>query len=116
MKKSLLLALLAVAASTHAADELTIETIMKDAMKGDTSLYKRVSNGSASKDDAKRFLAYAEALTKQTPPKGDEASWKRKTGELAKAAKAASFGTKQGQLALQRAGNCKSCHSAHKED
>ena len=105
-----------VLAGNASADEVTISDIMKNAMKGDTSLYKSVAEGTGSKEDAKRFLAYAEALEKLSPPKGDESSWKRKTGDLTKAAKAATYGTKAGQMALQRAGNCKSCHSAHKED
>ena len=109
------LSLLAVS-STQAQEEISISAIMKGAMKGDDSLYNMVAEGKGSKDDAKRLLAYVEKLGALTPPRGDESSWKRKTDDLVKGAKAATYGTKAGQMALQRAGNCKSCHSAHKEE
>jgi hypothetical protein len=55
-------------------------------------------------------------LTQNEPPKGEKASWDKKTGELLAAVEMMAKGNKQGMMAAQKAGNCKSCHSAHKPD
>jgi hypothetical protein len=93
-----------------------IESAMKDAFKGDTSLYKKVATGKGTEADAKRLAGYVKTLTENEPPKGDKAAWDKKTGELLAAVEMMAKGNKQGMMAVQKAGNCKSCHSAHKPD
>ena len=57
----------------------------------------------------KKVLAkYAAWLAAYKPPKGDDASWKEKTGAIVKAIKT------DNQAALKKATNCKACHNIHK--
>lgn len=114
MKTLTLLAVAALALASHAS-AIEISQVMKDAMKGETSLYQRVAKGQASEDDAQLLFKYVSELAKNTPPRGDKGSWDRKTKALISAAQQVAFGNKQALRSLQTAGNCKSCHSAHKE-
>ena len=98
------------------AVDLEISDVMKNAMKGDASLYQRVAKGQASDDDAQLLFKYVSTLKDKTPPRGDQSSWDRKTKALISAAQQVAFGNKQAIRALQTAGNCKSCHSSHKEE
>lgn len=105
------LVLASIAPSTLRAD---ISDVMKDAMKGETSLYRKVATGKGTPDDAKKLVDYLKQLPGETPPKGDAASWKEKTETLVKAAEDVQAG-KPGALAhLQTVGNCKACHNPHK--
>lgn len=110
------MAALAVASIASAAVAAEISDVMKAAMKGDASLYKKVSTGKGTEADAQKLAACLKGLEGTTPPKGDEAAWKRKVEALIKAAEDVAKGNKQAVSALQRSGNCKACHSAHKED
>lgn len=112
------LCLLLIAATTAsllaAAPKYSIETVMKDAMKGDASLHKKVATGKGTPADAARLLEYYKALPAGQPPEGDAASWKEKTAKLIEAAQAVADGKPGATAALQTAGNCKACHSVHK--
>ncbi len=103
-------------ALTTPASALEISDVMTNAMKGEASLYQRVAKGQASDAEAKELFKYVSELAGKTPPKGDQGSWDRKTKALISAAQMVSIGNKQALRALQTAGNCKSCHSSHKED
>ena len=117
MKKATLLAIAALLTSTGLGlANPAIESVMKEAFKGDTSLYKKVATGKGTEADAKRLAGYVKTLTTNEPPKGEKASWDKKTGELLAAVEMLAKGNKQGMMAAQKAGNCKSCHSAHKPD
>ena len=92
----------------------SISTVMKDAMKGDTSLHKKVALGKGTDADAAQLLDYVKSLPTETPPEGDAAAWKDKTDKLVAAAQAV-VDKKPGATAqLQTAGNCKACHNEHK--
>jgi cytochrome c1 len=113
MKLPILAALLATA-SLSASD---ISDVMKSSMKGETSLYNQVAKGKGSPADAQRLADSVKKLEGTKPPKGDQAAWDRKVAALIKAAEAATKGgTQPALMALQTAGNCKACHSGHKED
>lgn len=99
---------------TARADDTKIGKIMKDGFKGDTSLVKKVTKGTASADEIKKLVEYCEALEKETPKKGDAASWKEKTEALTKAAKDVQSGADGAAKALENAVNCKACHDVHK--
>ncbi len=117
MKKATLLAMIALLTSAGLGfANPAIESVMKEAFKGDTSLYKKVATGKGSEADAKRLAGYVKTLTENEPPKGEKATWDKKTGELLAAVEKVAKGNKQGMLDVQKAGNCKSCHSAHKPD
>ncbi len=117
MKPTTLL-ILALAATTglFAADvtKRDIETVMKESMKGDASLHKKVATGKGTKADAEKLLDYVKSLPAETPPEGDAASWKEKTEKLVAAVQAVVDGKPEATQGLQEAGNCKACHSVHK--
>ena len=90
----------------------TIKECMKACFKG--PLIKKVAGGSASDEDKAKLVEMMEAMAKNTPKKGDEESWKKKTKALVDAAKAIKEGKSGGEAALKKAANCKACHSVHK--
>ena len=89
-----------------------IGDVMKKAFKG--PLLKKVAKGEASKDEAKQLHAMLESMAKSKPPKGDAESWKKLTSALVKASKDLQDGGDDAASALQKAANCKACHSKHK--
>jgi len=86
--------------------EVTIKVVMQKAMKG--GLCGKVASGKADADEKKQLIELFTALSKATPPKGEEASWKEKTKALLDAAKA------DDGKALKKAADCAGCHSEHK--
>jgi hypothetical protein len=117
MKKAALLAIVALVSTSVAgfANE-AIATVMKNAFKGDTSLYKTVASGKASEADARKLAAYVKTLTENEPPRGDAESWNKKTAALKRAVDLLANGNKQAMMEVQKAGNCRSCHTAHKPE
>lgn len=109
----LALAMAIAAASSAAAAE--IKDVMKAAMKGDTSLYKTVATGKGTQADADKLLACLKNLTGKKPPKGEQADFDEKVSKLLKAAEGVAAKNPGALQQLQTAGNCKACHSAHKE-
>lgn len=91
-----------------------IKDVMKNAMKGDTSLYKTVATGKGSQADADKLLGYIKELQGQKPPKGEQADYDKKVASLVKAAEGVAAKNPGALQQLQVAGNCKACHSAHK--
>jgi hypothetical protein len=96
------------------AAQRSISSVMKDAMKGDSSLHKKVALGKGTDSDAASLLDYYRSLPAETPPEGDAASWKEKTGKLIAAAQAVVDKKPGATEQLQTAGNCKGCHNEHK--
>ena len=90
--------------------------VMKQAHKGDVSLYKKVEKGTSTAADHTKLVDLYKALAANKPPKGDQKSWDEKTGALVKAAEALQKGTPNAKAQLKTAANCKACHSAHKPD
>jgi hypothetical protein len=91
----------------------TISQVMKKAhSKG--GLKDKVISGDADKKEKETLLAMYEALSKNTPPKGDADDWKAKTGALVAAAKLAVADDKGAVAALKKAVNCGACHKLHK--
>ena len=89
-----------------------IKEIMKAAFKG--PLVKKVASGKASADETKELHEMLVSLSKNKPPKGDEESWKKLTGALVKAGKAAVDGDKNASKMLKDAAKCAACHKPHK--
>ena len=101
-----------VLAADDDAPKFKTKDVMKKAMKG--GLLKKVASGSASDDEKKQLHSMLVALGKNEPPKGEADSWKKLTGALAKAGKAAVDGDEGAGEMLKKASNCKACHSKHK--
>lgn len=104
------------AAKGPAKPKYTLGEIMSKGHKGNNSLLKKVTTGKATPDETKRLVEYYQAMVLHAPPKGEEKSWKEKTAALVKASEAVAA-KKSGAVAmLEKAVNCKACHSAHKPD
>jgi hypothetical protein len=107
--------LLALAATASLVSAAEIDEVMKNAMKGDTSLYKKVATGKGNQSDADKLLGMLKDLQGKTPPKGEQAAYDEKVTKLVKAAEGVAAKNPGALQQLQTAGNCKACHSAHKE-
>jgi hypothetical protein len=114
--KSVFAAALALAVTAAFAAESKIGTVMKTVMKGDNSTYKTVCLGKGTEADAQKLATCLKGLAGTTPPKGDSKSWKEKTTALIQAADDVVAKKPGAATALQKAGNCKACHSEHKKD
>ena len=101
-----------VTAEEEEKPKFTTKEVMKLAMKG--GLCKKVASGEASDEEKKQLHEMLVALSKNKPEKGDAESWKELTGALVKAGKAAVDGDADAGEMLNKAANCKACHSKHK--
>jgi hypothetical protein len=95
-----------------AKPKYTIKDVMKKAMKG--PLLKKVAGGGASDDEKKELYEMLVALGKNEPKKGEAESWKTLTAALEKAGKAAIEGESDASKMLEKAADCKACHTPHK--
>jgi hypothetical protein len=93
----------------------TIKEVMKAAHGGGkNSLAAKVASGSASDEEKKELVELYGDLGKNTPKKGTPDGWKEKTDAVVKAAKDVEAGKEGAGAALQKAINCKGCHSVYK--
>lgn len=86
------------------------------APKGVDPVCKKATDGKASPAELAALVAGYKAMCSAKPAKGDEASWKEKTGKLLEAAMALQQGAADGAAKYKEAVNCKACHSSHKPD
>ena len=106
----------------YAADDKPqhdIDSVMDIAhkAKGKTpSLFKRIVDGKASKEEHKKLLSLYQDLAKNKPPKGSEQDWKNRTGKMIAAAQAVVDDKPGANRALFQTVNCKACHQLHKGD
>ena len=106
---------------TYAIEEIMKRhTGAKSLLKG-VGVQVKEGKWEEAKDGAKLLKAFGESLGKNTPPKGEEKSWKKLT-EQYKESTAAVFkavekkDAKSATDALGKIGkSCKGCHSNHKE-
>lgn len=107
------------AASLSAAGDANheiIEKVMKEGMKGDTSLHAKVAAGTASADEVKTLADLIHTMTGTKAPVGDQSNYDKKVAALVGAIDAIHGGNKSPEAvaAYKEAANCKGCHSAHK--
>lgn len=96
-----------------------IKEVMKTlhkAPKGEEPVCKKAVDGKASADEIKKLIAGYKELCAAKPPKGDEASWKAKTGKLLAAAEGLQKNEAGAAAKYKDAVNCKACHEAHKPE
>jgi hypothetical protein len=91
----------------------TIKQVMKDAHKD--GLLKKVTEGQSTKADKEKLLELYLSLWENKPPKGEEASWTKKTGDLIVNAAKVVLGQEGAPASLKAAVNCKACHDNHKK-
>jgi hypothetical protein len=116
--------------TTNAADEATpkIKDVMKALFKTKTAGLARVKSElntqptpwESIEKSAGEFVSLTAALGKNTPPKGDKASWEKLTLAVHENAKALDSAAKAKDKASAEAavkkitGACQTCHAAHK--
>lgn len=86
------------------------------APKGTDPVCKKATDGKASPEELKKLVAAYKTLATAKPPKGDDASWKEKTGKLLAATESLQKGETGAVAKYKDAVNCKACHSVHKPD
>lgn len=96
------------------APKHTTKEVMGKAMKGKNSLTNKVAGGKATDEEKKLLVELFTAMAANKPPKGDEESWKKLTGDLLTAAKDAAEGKEGAGANLKKAANCGACHEKHK--
>jgi CRISPR/Cas system type I-B associated protein Csh2 (Cas7 group RAMP superfamily) len=103
------------AAAQKDGPKYTIPEVMKKAHSGKMALLNKVKSGTATDAEAKDLLEMYQALAKNKPPMGDDASWKKRTEALLEGAKLYVDGKKDdGKSKLNTAANCTGCHKIHK--
>ncbi len=100
--------------AADAKPKYSIKDVMKALHKGDDNVSKRVTKGTASKEDVAKLVEYYQSLPLNTPEKGDKAAWEAKATALFKSAVALKAGEPDALEGYKRAVNCKACHSEHK--
>lgn len=111
---------LALAASITLAfaadDHETIEKVMKEGLKGDTSPMAKVLDGAASADETTELAKLVKTMSGTKAPKGEQSAYETKVTELIAALDAVAGGDKSETAIgrLEKAQNCKACHSEHK--
>ena len=99
------------------ANDEAIKKVMKTchkAPKGEDPICKKAIDGKASAEEMKKLVNGYKELAAAKPPKGDEASWKEKTGKLLATAEALQKNEAGAAAKYKDAVNCKACHEAHK--
>ena len=120
MKITYLITALVIAASASfsVADENheILEIVMKEGMKGDESPLSKILDGKGSKEDADNLLKFVEMLEGTKAPVGDQKAFEAKVAKLIAAAKKVAGGDTGEKAidALDKASNCKACHTDHK--
>src|SRR5947199_638477 len=112
------LALFLLVGADHAGEKgkakYTISEVMEKAHDKEDGLLFKVARGKGDREDAKKLLELYTELAKNNPPRGGEKSWKRFTDGLIAAAEVAVKGGPDAGKRLQKAANCRACHTAHK--
>jgi hypothetical protein len=116
---ALTLATVALRSFAAVDDEDAIKKVMKEyhkAPKGTDTVSKKAIEGNASQEEIKKLIAGYKIMANTKAPKGDQASWKEKTGKLLAASEGLVKGGDDARAKYKEAVSCKACHSAHKPD
>ncbi|MEO8270724.1 MAG: hypothetical protein ABI557_13455 [Aureliella sp.] len=92
----------------------TIKEVMKIAHGKDSGILQKVLKGEASEDEKKQLLDVYIDMVEGTPTKGESDSWHVLAGNATLAAAKVVVGREGALEELQKATNCKACHSVHK--
>lgn len=117
LQRAALITLFASFASAAMAADVISDVMKKyhKAPPGQDPICKKAGNGYASASELAELLQAYQAMAKETPPKGDAASWKAKTDALIVGVTKLQRNPKDGS-AYKLAVSCKACHTEHKPD
>jgi hypothetical protein len=91
-----------------------IKDMMERTHKGADNIASEVRNGRGTVDDQKKLLAEYKAIGAIKPPRGDEKSWKARTGAVIQALTEL-VEKKPGAVdRLHAATECRACHEVHR--
>jgi hypothetical protein len=112
----LAVSLVLLSASSRAEEkaEFTIKDVMVKAHDAKDGLLKKILRGGGSEDDKKLLLDLYVSLWAAKPPKGDDVSWQKRSGDLIASAANLLLGNEGALDELKTAVNCKACHDVHK--
>lgn len=93
-----------------------IEKVMKEGLKGDDSPLAKVLDGDASAKETKALAKLVKTMDGTKAPKGDQGDYDEKVAELIAAMDAVAAGDTSDKAIgrLDKASNCKACHTPHK--
>ena len=97
-------------------EDSEIAVVMKKNFKGKTSIFKKATDGTATKEELTTLLEGTKTLQKAKPPKGEQQDWDERTAKLQKATDALLGGDKAAIKDLKSAGACKDCHKLHQPE
>lgn len=95
--------------------KISINDIMTKA-HGRNGLRGKFVSGKATKEEKQELLDLYVELGKHKPPKGDAASWKKKTDNIVKATKDFIDNKPGAKGKFTSATGCKDCHDQHKAE
>ena len=104
---------LALAADEEAKPKHTIKEIMKIANSKD-GLLAKIKAGNATAEEKTQLLDLYIDLLENKPPKGEMESWHNLAGAAVLAAAKVAVGREGSVAELEKATNCKACHTPHK--
>ncbi|MFO1022146.1 MAG: hypothetical protein U0903_15855 [Planctomycetales bacterium] len=81
--------------------------------KGEPSLLNEVKSGKATDEQKQELDRLYEEMATYKAPHGDQAHWEKLNKELVQAAKQVAEGKEGAIKELNKAANCRECHSAH---
>ncbi len=100
------------------APKYTIKQVMSQAHrksdKNKPTLAEKVINGKADKDEQAKLLELYTAISTAKPPKGDPDAWKEKVSAITTAIQGVIDGTEGADKDLNKATNCRNCHTSHR--
>lgn len=95
--------------------KVSINDIMTKA-HGRLGLRSKLLSDKATQEEKDELLELYVVLGKHKPPKGDAASWKKRTDALVKATKDMIEGKSGAKTRFNNASRCKDCHDQHKAE
>lgn len=103
---------IAVVADDHGA----IGKVMKEGFKGKTSPISKVIDGEATAEETKALAALVRTMHGTKAPEGEQDAYEKKVAELIAAMDEVAGGNASDAAIgrLEKAQNCKACHSEHK--
>jgi hypothetical protein len=96
--------------------KVSISDVMTKAHPRNTGLRAKLLTGKASKEEKQELLDLYIELGKNKPPKGDVASWKKRTENIVKVTKDYIDNKPGAKAKFDNATKCADCHNQHRAE